>query len=344
VERKEVKIMSALALLSAACLGVTGCAINGQPEKPTVRIGYLTAPTGDLVVKNNRWLENALIGYNIRWIKFEVGADVNIAFVAKDLDIGALGSSPLARGLSPPLSIPYAVAIVLDVAGTSEALVARNGARIATIADLKGKRVATPFASTAHYALLAALRQNSMSPNDIQLINLEPQAILAAWERGDIDAADVWEPVVDQLRVDGKDLITSGQLAAEGKPSLELGAVSLDFAKAHPDVLDVWRQQQIRAVNTIRDDPLLAARAIAAEIGQRPADVEVQLKQTVFLTAEQMASEQWLGTDGRPGGIAVYLQNNSQFLVDEQQIPIAPPLQTFQNAIYTKGLPHALTP
>ncbi|MGB8406440.1 MAG: ABC transporter substrate-binding protein [Mycobacterium sp.] len=341
-----MRITKALTVLVVSSVGLTGCAVDRsgrQADKPTIRVGYLTFPSGDLVVKNNRWLEGALPGYNVKWTKFDSGADVNTAFIAKDLDFGALGSSPMARGLSAPLDIPYKVAFVLDVAGTSEALVTRNGTAINTIGDLKGRRVATPFASTAHYALLAALARNNLLPNDVQLMNLEPQAILAAWERGDIDAADVWEPVLDQLRSSGTDLITSGQLAGDGKPSLELGAVSVEFANAHPEVMDVWRQQQMRAVRTIQDDPHAAAKAIAAEIGIGPADVERQLKQAVFLTAEQIASGQWMGTDGNPGNIAAYLQSNSQFLADQGQLPSAAPLQTFRDAVYTRGLPNVFT-
>ena len=138
---------------------------------------------------------------------------------------------------------------MLDVAGDNEALVARNGTNINTIAELRGKRIATPFASTAHYSLLAALSQNRLSPSDVQLVDLQPQAILAAWERGDIDAAYTWLPTLDQLRKSGKDLITSRQLAKDGKPTLDLGAVSDDFASAHPEVVDIWRQQEARALD-----------------------------------------------------------------------------------------------
>ena len=63
---------------------------------------------------------------------------MNTAFIAKELDFGALGSSPVARGLSAPLNIPYKVAFVLDVAGDNEALVARNGSGIDTIAAAEG--------------------------------------------------------------------------------------------------------------------------------------------------------------------------------------------------------------
>jgi taurine transport system substrate-binding protein len=341
-----MRIGRLVALVATAALTLVGCAVDhsGQDAaKPTIRVGYQSFPSGDLVVKNNRWLEQALPGYNIKWTKFDSGADVNTAFIAKELDFGALGSSPVARGLSAPLNIPYKVAFVLDVAGDNEALVARDGTGINTIADLRGKRVATPFASTAHYSLLAALAQNGLSPNDVQLIDLQPQAILAAWDRGDIAAAYTWLPTLDQLRKTGKDLITSRQLAKDGKPTLDLAAVSDEFAAAHPDVVDVWRQQEARALNVIKDDPGAAAKAIAAEIGLSPDDVAGQLKQGQYLTPEQVASPEWLGTEGKSGNVAANLQSASQFLADQKQIPAAAPLTTFQDAIYTKGLPGVLT-
>lgn len=340
-----MRIKSLIVAMLAAVLALAGCSVDNsgqQPDKPTIRIGYQSFPSGDLIVKNNKWLEEALPDWNIKWTKFDSGADVNTAFIAKELDFGALGSSPVARGLSAPLNIPYKVAFVLDVAGDNEALVARNGSGIDTIAQLRGKRIGTPFASTAHYSLLAALNQNGLSPNDVQLVDLQPQAILAAWERGDIDAAYTWLPTLDQLRSGGKDLITSRQLAKDGKPTLDLGAVADDFAAQHPDVVDIWRQQEARALQLIQSDPKAAATAIAAEIGLTPDEVAGQLRQGVYLTPEQVASPEWLGAEGKPGNIAVNLQSASQFLAEQKQIPAAAPLQTFQDAIYTKGLPGVL--
>ena len=218
-----------------------------------------------------------------------------------------------------------------------------TASNINSIAELKGKRIATPFASTAHYSLLAALSQNKLSPNDVQLVDLQPQAILAAWDRGDIDAAYTWLPTLDDLRKSGKDLITSRQLARDGKPTLDLAAVADDFASAHPEVVDIWRQQEARALTTIKDEPDAAAKAIAAEIGLTPEETAGQLKQGVYLTPEEVASPEWLGSDGKPGNIAVNLQSASQFLAEQKQIPSAAPLATFQKAIYTKGLPGVLS-
>jgi taurine transport system substrate-binding protein len=332
--------------VTALALALVGCSVDrsGQDsEKPTIRIAYQSFPSGDLIVKNNRWLEDALPNYNIKWTKFDSGADVNTAFVAEEVDFGALGSSPVARGLSAPLNIPYQVAFILDVAGDNKALVARNGSGVDTIADLKGKRVGTPFASTAHYSLLAALDRSGLSPADVQLVDLQPQAILAAFDRGDIDAGYSWLPTLDQLRRNGKDLITSRRLADTGKPTLDLAVVADDFAAAHPDVVDIWRQQQARALDVIKNDPAAAAKAIAAESGLTPGDVEGQLEQVGFLTPAEIASPEWLGTDGSPGNLAANLQSSSQFLFEQKQIEAAAPLKTFQEALYTTGLPGALT-
>ncbi|WP_237570657.1 taurine ABC transporter substrate-binding protein [Mycolicibacterium lacusdiani] len=334
-----------LAAAAVATMALAGCAVDNSgndSNKETIRLGYQSFPSGDLIVKNNKWLEEALPDYNIKWIKFDSGADVNTAFIAKELDFGALGSSPVARGLSAPLNIPYKVAFVLDVAGDNEALVVRNEAGVNSIPELRGKRIATPFASTAHYSLLAALSQNGLSPSDVQLVDLQPQAILAAWDRGDIDAAYTWLPTLDDLRNTGKDLITSRQLAQGGKPTLDLAAVRTEFADAHPEVVDIWRQQEARALDVIKDDPAAAAKAIAAEVGLTPEALEGQLKQGVYLTPAEVASPEWLGSEGKPGNLAANLQSASEFLAEQKQIPSAAPLQTFQDAIYTKGLPDAL--
>jgi taurine transport system substrate-binding protein len=341
------RIVRAAIGIAAAALALAACAVGPaggaqDSSKPTIRLAYQSFPSGDLVVKHNRWLEDALPGYTIKWTKFDSGADINTAFIARELDFGAIGSSPVARGLSAPLNIPYQVAFVLDVAGDNEALVARNETGVKDVAALRGKRVATAFASTAHYSLLAALQRAGLSASDVKLVDLQPQASLAAWERGDVDAVYTWLPTLDQLRKTGATLVTSRELATAGKPTLDLGVVSSAFAQEHPDVVDTWRKLETKALRLIHDDPQAAAAAIAPELGITPEETAGQLKQGVYLTEQQLTSPEWLGADGAPGNIAQNLQSAAQFLTDQKQIPAAPDLATFQKGLYTKGLPNVL--
>ena len=333
--------VTALALVTlAACGGggASGGSGGGSPDK-TIRIAYQKFPSGDLIVKNKKLLETALPDYKIEWSAFDSGASINTAYIAKSIDVAAIGSSPVARGLSQPLNIPYQVAFVLDVAGDNEALVARNASGVVDVAGLRGKKIATSFSSTAHYSLLAALNQAGLTDKDVTLVDLEPQDIASAWRRGDIDAAYTWLPVLDTLRTDGKQLIASKDLATAGKPTLDLGVVSTDFITKHPDAVDAWRKAEAQALDTIKDNPDEATTAIGAELGITPAEAAGQIKQGVYLTPAEIASPTWLGTDGKPGNVGKNLHDAAVFLSGQKQIPAVPDQSVFDSAVYTKGLP-----
>ncbi|MFD1541284.1 taurine ABC transporter substrate-binding protein [Nonomuraea guangzhouensis] len=333
-----------IAALAGCGNGTASAGGGGGAKAKTIRIAYQAFPSGDLIVKNKKWLEQALPGYAIQWTKFDSGASINTAFVAKSVDIAAIGSSPVARGLSAPLNIPYQVAFVLDVAGDNEALVARNGSGISSVKDLRGKKVATPFASTAHYSLLAALSQAGVPESAVNLIDLEPQDIVASWARGDIDAAYTWLPSLKELKKTGKTLISSRELATAGKPTLDLGVVSTAFVEAHPDAVDAWRKVEAKALQLIADDPGAAAQSVAAELNLAADDAKDQLSQGVFLKPADLATAEWLGTPDKVGGLAQNLVGAAQFLKDQQKIDAVPDLATVQRAIYNKGLPDVLAP
>ncbi|MET8159699.1 glycine betaine ABC transporter substrate-binding protein [Sphaerisporangium sp. NPDC005289] len=345
------RLLPLAAIALAACL-LAACGDGTASGGPgggasaagkTIRLAYQAFPSGDLIVKNKRWLEEALPGYRITWTKFDSGADINTAFVAKSVDIAAIGSSPVARGLSAPLNIPYQVAFVLDVAGDNEALVARDGSGVTSVAGLRGKKVASPFASTSHYSLLAALDRAKVRESELTVVDLEPQDILAAWTRGDIDAAYVWLPVLDTLKKNGKVLVTSRELATAGKPTLDLGVVSTAFAQAHPDAVDAWRKAEARALDLLASDRAAAAAAVGAELNISPADAGHQLDLGVFLKPADLPGPEWLGTPGKPGGLARDLLSAAEFLKSQQKIDAVPDLATVGDAIYNKGLPDALS-
>ncbi|GJF22573.1 glycine betaine ABC transporter substrate-binding protein [Streptomyces sp. HO565] len=339
---RRLLLAGALAVASAA---VTGCSSDSEDSAGgarRLRIGYFAFPSGDLIVKNRKLLEKALPGYKITWIKFDSGASVNQAFIGKSLDIAALGSSPFARGVSGASPIPYKVAWILDVAGENEALVARKETGVSDVAGLKGRTVATPFASTSHYSLLAALETAGLKTSDVKLIDLQPQAILAAWQRGDIDAAYVWLPTLDELRKTGTQLTSSKVIGTAGKPTLDLAVVSDDLITRDPKAIDAWRKVQAEALRLLKSDPDGSVKAVSAELGISAADAEAQLAQGVFLSPEQVTSADWLGTDGSPGKLLSYVTDTAAFLAGQKQIDAPPSVEAVRKAFYLEGLPDVL--
>ena len=78
-----------------------------KPE--VVRIGFQAIPNAELIAKQLQWHEEA-IGVPIEWRQFESGRDVNTAVASGAIDIGLVGSSPAANGISswacPMKSLP----------------------------------------------------------------------------------------------------------------------------------------------------------------------------------------------------------------------------------------------
>ena len=125
------------------------------------------------------------IGEKIDWRRFNSGPEVIAALASGDLQLGNIGSSPLAAATSRKL--PIVAFIVSAQINAAEALVVRNGSGIGKPEDLAGKTIATPFVSTSHYSLLGALKHWQIDPSKVKIVNLNPAEIAAAWRRGDID-------------------------------------------------------------------------------------------------------------------------------------------------------------
>lgn len=340
----SVAIRRRAALLTAALtvLTVAGCgdgASDSAAGRTAVRIAYQAIPNADLVVKNQRLLEKALPEADISWVKFDSGGDVNTAVISGSVDLGLAGSSPVTKGLSAPLNIPYKVLWIHDVIGDNEALVARKGIR--SVKELKGKKVAAPFGSTTHFSLLAALEQAGVKPADVNIVDLQPQDALAAWTRGDIDAAYVWTPTLGEIQKTGTTLITSRELAEQGKVTADLGIVTDTFARKHPDIVTTWLKTQDAAVGQTRSDPDRAARSIGAELNIPPAEAKRQLAQLVLLTAKEQQGPDYLGRPGAPGRFARYLHDAAVFLEGQKAVDAVPEPAAFEKALAAEELARA---
>ncbi|MGY3856003.1 taurine ABC transporter substrate-binding protein [Aeromonas intestinalis] len=235
-------------------------------------------------------------GAKVEWRKFDSGASVVRALASGDVQIGNIGSSPLAVAASQ--NVPIEVFLLASKLGDSEALVVKQG--LANPQDLVGKRIAVPYTSTTHYSLLAALKHWGVDPAKLQIVNLQPPAIIAAWQRGDIDGAYVWAPALNQLSKEGKVLTDSAQVGTWGAPTLDVWVVRKDFAKSHPEVVQAFVSSTLAAQRGYLDNPegWLAQPEnldkLARLSGVPEADIPELVKGNTYLDARAQSAE--LGT------------------------------------------------
>ena len=263
---------------------------------------------------------DAATGAKVSWHVFGAGADVIAALASGSVDVAYIGSSPITVAASREL--PIEVIYVTGNIASAEALAVKD---VAEPKDLAGKAVATPFASTAHYSLLTALKHWGLKPADLRLVNLRPQEIAAAWERGDIQGAYVWDPVLNQIKSSGgKVLADSADVAQWGGPTFDGWVVRKDYAQAHPAIVAGFVKATGEATDAYLANPEAwgpesdQAKAIAELTGAAPEEVPALLKGYEFVGLKAQTSADFLG-----GGTAKAIADTAAFLVEQGSFPAA---------------------
>lgn len=326
----------AAALLAATLLPLTlaGCVESGResseaadaecPFAPdesvttTARIAWQPIPNGDLVVKDLGLLEACLPNAEITWVQAASGGDVVTYYGSGEVDLGLMGSAPATRASSAPVNkeVDLAVIWIHDVIGDAESLIAKDES-VTGVADLKGKKVAVPFSSTAHYSLLQALAEEGLEVGtDVEVTNLQPEDMLGAWQGDQIDAAWVWEPVQSQLlEQQGSRILSSEQTAEAGRPTFDVGTADKAFLADNPEFFAVWARLQDHAVKLINEDPDQAAESVAVVLGIDVEEAKQQFEGLSYLTAQEQAGPDYLG-----GKMAEDLFTTGTFLFEQGEI------------------------
>jgi taurine transport system substrate-binding protein len=262
-------------------------------------------------------------GYKINWKQVGGGGEVIKAMASGAVQVGEIGSAGIAAAVSR--GEPLEVFWILDDIGSAEVLVAKNGSGINSVKDLKGKKMGVPFNSTTHFHTIVALEQAGVNPKDVQILNLRPPEVRAAWQRGDIQATWIWNPVLAEVKKDGKVIMTSGQVSAStGKATFDGYVVNKDWAKQHDDFLvkfvkvmaasdEAYRKNKAKWT---QDSP--EVKAVAKWSGAKPDEVAEGMALYGFPSLKEQA-DKWLG-GGKNSMAAKALEATAKFQLDQKQI------------------------
>ena len=305
---------------SAALLLASQATFPALAAETTLTIGYQPIVEPSRVPQADGTYEK-VTGAKIAWQKFDGGADVIAALASGSIDIGYVGSSPLAAAASRQL--PLETVFVVGLISEAEALAVKG---IDKPEQLAGKKIATPFVSTAHYSLLTALKHWNIDPKSVEILNLRPPEIAAAWQRGDIDGAYVWDPVLSEIKKTATVLATSSDVAKWGGPTFDAWIVSKKFAEEHPEIVTGFVKVTGDAYADYRTKPEAwsagspQAEKIARLTGAKPEEVPNLLKGYYFPSLEEQASADLLG-----GATVKAIAQTSAFLLEQGKIPAVLP-------------------
>jgi len=210
-------------------------------------------------------------GYRVQIIPFESPTDGKDAVVTKSVDFGTFGIAAAILGASAH----EPVVVFGSECNKGMAVVAGKNSPIATLKDLKGKRVAIWPGSTQEVFILERLHMEGMTIHDIQSVRVSFSEMPAALARGDVDAYVGAEPGP------GLSLATGVGKIVEYPYSTPMGSLNMimathrDTVTAKPDLTKLVLKLQKQASEYAMAHPTEMASMTVSKLGMKKEAVEL---------------------------------------------------------------------
>lgn len=253
----------------AAIVGTAATLAHAQ----TIRVAIgtqdttINCATGGLLIRELHLLDKYLphsgkyqgVRYDVQWKDFTSGAPMTNEMVAGRLDFGAMADFPGAlNGAAFQKAGKKSIFISVlsgSIEGSGNGIVVPLDSPVRTIADLKGKTISVPFASTAHGMLLRAIKaQGWNADTDLNIITQAPEVAGSALKAGKIDAHADFVPFADLFPYRGfaRKIYDGAQSHA---PTFHGALVDAAYAQKYPEIVVAYLRAAIEANRLMTEDP-----------------------------------------------------------------------------------------
>lgn len=302
-------------------LGLAGMAALGallprwalaQGAAAPLNFGYQTTSWGTIgmVVESQGLFKKA--GGNVTINKFDGGKTTRDAMISGRVDVGVLGATPFVVGAAKGNMVAIGMSMY---AGKTGSIVAGKNKGIKSIADLKGRRVASQLGSSTDQVFQEKiLPKFGVSRNDVHTVNIPHQNHLAALISGSVDAFAGIEPFpslaetegIGDVVIDYSDFDISPVILAANRPVVE------QKREAVVALLRAW----LTGVEIFKNKPDEAAKIVLAFFKDQGFNVSEAV-------VKRMLSKLDVTPTFKPG-LRDYLDNEAKLLIQQRAITAAP--------------------
>lgn len=263
MKKKIIFLLSVILVLSSltACGGKAESADTNEGGLTEVSLGMVPWPAFELfyLADEKGIFEKNGLKVDIR--EFASTTDNSSAFVGKQLDFCTY---PSAESIAPfSEGADFKVVMLADKSNGCEGLISKND--IKSVADLKGKTVATQYCSVDHFLLLTLLKENGMTADDINLVDMTIENAGNTFMAGQCDAACIWDPYFSQAKKAGGNVLYS----TSENPDIisDVVAASGDMIKNNPQAVEAMVKSFYEAVDYWKSNPDESNEFMASKLG-----------------------------------------------------------------------------
>lgn len=285
-----------------------------QAAEPVLRVGV--QPTLNDIWAGVAAGSFAKNGLTLQFQTFTSGAAMFAALQSGAIDMGIGGMATFYVARANGQDIRWIA--TTGMLGKSDACMLGPSTKIKSVSDLKGKKIGLMYNTVVHAPLLEMLNANGVTPDNVELLNLQPPVATAALLKGDIDMACVWGPFTFQIQdQNGRRLFDMSDTPSGGL-SVSGYAVRRAWAEANPDGVIAFLKGLKDGQEAYAKDPRPALRAVADATGLDPALAARQAKEIGWFPVEASVTP---GSDvsmcgaGKGKGVGSVLERASKFFV-----------------------------
>lgn len=267
---------------------------GGSSSSTTLGIGYFSgAGLGpeSLVGANPQFADKVPAKFKLTPIDSGVAGLASLrggAFPA----VSAVGNPPVVGAIASGTDIKVVYAESFDAA---QLLV---NSKIKTNADLVGKKLADLVGSSEDFEIRGWLETQHLT-DKVSVVGFPSEAAAgAAFKSGAVDAAYVEiDQALDIKAHGGRTVVTAQQIAELGFPSLNVFAVTSDFAAKHADVVQAFVCQTMNALTALKGKDAATIIGNGAKLVGAGADLAVKaVDATPYVANDEQLK--WFKDDG----------------------------------------------
>ena len=257
-------LLAAALALTAAPLAACGPKGSGSAA-PVLKVGSQKGGTKALILASGV-LEGA--PYRVEWSEFPAAQHLLEAVGAGAVDLGAVGDAPFLFAYASGGKVRAVHASKASAGGGGTAILVGKDSPVRSVADLRGRRIATGRGSIGHYLLLRLLDRAGVKPDEVKLVYLSPGDAKAAFATGAIDAWVTWGSYIHLAQqTDGARVLADGRGVLSGY-GFEVANIAAISAK-RPQIEDFLHRLS-QAQRWVGDHRAEYAAALAKETGLDP--------------------------------------------------------------------------